>query len=282
MSYPQIAARIYDEPWMMLPARYQEMCRAFEEARDRNELQRANDPVGPKVKDFWTGEVRHAHPQIELFDGVALARVYGMTGKGLSAFAMQCGGFDTGLFRQQLHNVAEDKRVKALVIDFKSTGGMAAGNVQVTESIEAVRESGKRVIGYASAMCASAAYFMACACDELHAETDALVGSISTITAGVDSSERWAKEGLELKLFSTGKFKATGMPGKKWTEEEEKNVWERIRKLDAEFKGYVKKRRKLADEHMEGQWWYAKHAPEGVVDSTQFETLEQVLAVAMS
>ena len=264
---------------MMLPERYQEMCKGFEAAR-----QKATDPVGPKKEDFWTGKElnEYAHPQIEVAEGVALARVHGVTGKGLSRLAMSCGGFDTGLFRQQLKNIAEDPDVKVLVIDFNSPGGMAAGNAQAADSIFAVREAGKHVIGYASVMCASAAYWMASACDELHAETDALVGSISTITAGVDSSERWAKEGLELKLFATGKFKATGMPGKKWTAEEEKNIWERINKLDAEFKGFVRARRGLSDADMEGQWWYAKHAPKAVVDSTEFETLEEVLEIAMA
>ncbi len=278
MSYPHIAARLYEEPWLMYPGRYQEMCRAFEDAR-----QAADDPVGPKKRDFWSDQElkEYAHPQIEVMNGVALARVHGVTGKGLSALAMSCGGFDTGLFREQLANVAGDPAVRALVIDFHTPGGMAAGNLQVTTAIRAVADSGKRVIGYASGMCCSAGYFMASACDEFHAEPDAIVGSISTIMAGVDSSARWAKEGLELKLFSTGKFKATGMPGKKWTEEEEKNIWTRINQLDAEFKGYVQQRRGLPAEHMEGQWWYARHAPSGIVDSTAFEGLSNVLEAAM-
>jgi signal peptide peptidase SppA len=279
MSYPHIAARIYEEPWLMFPARYQEMCRAFEDAR-----QAADDPVGPKKRNFWNDKelAEYAHPQVEVVNGVALARVHGVTGKGLSAMAMQCGGFDTGLFREQLQNVAADPAVKALVIDFNTPGGMAAGNLQVTQDIRAVSAAGKRTIGYASGMCCSAGYFMGSACDELHAEPDAIVGSISTIMAGVDSSAAWAKEGLELKLFSTGKFKATGMPGKKWTEEEEKNIWERINKLDAEFKGFVAERRGLDAEHMEGQWWYARHAPAGLVDSTEFSSLSQVLEAALA
>jgi signal peptide peptidase SppA len=272
---------------MMLPERYQEMCKGFEavrSAREGRDQPKADDPGGPHKEDFWSGKKlpEMAHPQIEVLGDIALARVHGVTGKGLSALAMSCGGFDTGLFRQQLKNVAEDPAIKTLVIDFNSPGGMAAGNAQAADSIRAVADSGKRVIGYTSAMCASAAYWMACACDELHAEADSLVGSISTITAGVDSSERWAKEGLVLKLFATGKFKATGMPGKKWTAEEEANIWERINKLDAEFKGFVRARRGLSDEEMQGQWWYAKHAPKRVVDSTDFESLEELLEVVMA
>jgi len=269
----------------MQPGRYQLLVRGFESARERMD---AGDPVGPRGADFWTGQERNFHPQVEVSGGLALARVHGVTGKGLSTMAMECGGFDTGLFRKQLANIAEDPAVKVLVIDFDTPGGMAAGNAQVAQSIRAVAASGKRVIGYAGCgergdgtltlgMCASAGYWMAAACDEFHAEADAIVGSISTIYSGVDSSKAWEKNGLELKLFATGAFKATGMPGKAWTPEEEANIWERVSAIDAEFKGFVAERRGLPAEHMQGQWWYAKHAPAGVVDSTLFSSLNELL-----
>jgi signal peptide peptidase SppA len=280
MKYPRIAAKIYAEPWLMHPARFQEMSAGFQAARRAAE-QRADDPVGPDITDFWTGQKRKAHPQIQALGPVALASVHGVTGKGLSAMEMQCGGFDTTLFRAQLQNVAEDPAIRALVIDFRSPGGMAAGNSAAADSIRSVAAAGKRVYGYASTMACSAAYWMASACDEIHAEPDAIVGSISTIYAGVDSSQAWEKEGYELKLFATGKFKATGMDGKKWTEEEEANIWERVNKLDAEFKGYISSRRSLPAEHMEGQWWYARHAPAGLVDSTRFQTLDQLVEAVL-
>ena len=276
-SYPRIAARIYQEPWMMFPGRYQEMCQGFEAARMARDSQAADDPVGPEIVDFWTGERRRAHPQIESYGGVALAKVHGVTGKGLSKMAMECGGFDTGLFREQLLNVQEDPDVKTLIIDFNTPGGMAVGNSAVGDSIRAVAASGKRVIGYTSGMCCSAGYWMAAACDEFHAEPDAIIGSISTIYSGVDSSKSWEQKGYELKLFATGKFKATGMPGKEWTAEEEANIWERINAIDAEFKGFVSARRGLAAEQMEGQWWYAKHAPQSLADSTQFGSLDALI-----
>ena len=287
MKYPRIASRLYAEPWMMFPARYQEMCAGFESARTAPDSMAADDPVGPEVEDFWTGEKRRVHPQIELHHGLALAHVQGVTGKGLSQMAMQCGGFDTGLFTQQLENIAEDPKAKALVINFDTPGGMAAGNAQVGTAIRAVSDSGKRVYGWcgptgsdsrnSSGLCCSAGYWMAAACDEFHAEADSMIGSISTIYAGVDSSKNWEQEGYELKLFATGKFKATGMPGKQWTQEEEDYIWTRIRGIDAEFKGFVSARRGVEPENMEGQWWYAKHAPKSLVDSTSFRNLSQLL-----
>ena len=275
LRYPRIAAQLYAEPWQILPASFEEICAAFEKVRSHPDSQAAEDPVGPY--DDYAGTREYLHPQILTFGHIALARVSGTTGRGLSRLAMECGGFDTGLFRQQLKNVAEDPTVKILVIDFNSPGGMAAGNRAVADDIRAVADSGKRVIGYTGTICASAAYYMACACDELHADPDAQVGSISTICSGVDNSKEWEMKGRELKLFATGKFKATGMEGKAWTPEEEAMVWERIRAIDNDFKSYVTARRGLAPESMEGQWWYAQHAPAGIVDSTDFDSLTTLL-----
>ncbi len=283
MKYPRIAAQLYSAPWQIFPAKFQEITAAFEQARkapDSAPEMAADDPVGPIGEDFWTGRMRLLHPQVEKMGPVALARVYGVTGRRLSNLSMQCGGFDTGLFRQQLENIRDDDSIRTLVIDFDSPGGLAAGNLETANAIREVATAGKRVIGYAGGVCASAAYFLACACDEFHADPASCVGSISTLWSGVDSSKAWEMNGFQLKLFATGKFKATGMFGKAWTPEEEENCWSIVRPLDQEFKGYVSARRGLAPELMEGQWWTAKHAPAGVVDSTSFRDLDAVIEAA--
>jgi signal peptide peptidase SppA len=285
MKYPRIAAELYASPWQIFPVKYQEITAAFEAARKSPGSapeSAADDPVGPIGYDYREDRVRLLHPQIQVVGPVALAAVHGVTGRRLSQMAMQCGGFDTGLFREQLAAIRDDDSIHTLVIDFDSPGGLAAGNTETAAAIREVADSGKHIIGYASGMCCSAAYFLACACDELHADPCAIVGSISTIWAGVDSSRAWEKEGLELKLFATGKYKATGYPGKAWTPEEEENCWSMVRPLDDEFKSYVFARRGLTPDLMEGQYWTAKHAPSGVVDSTSFLDLPAILESAFS
>jgi len=275
MKYPRIAARLHAEPWLILPSKFEELSQAFSAVVQQRWLPEnaADSPVGPRA-EFSDG---YAHPQIERLGPLALARVHGTTGRGLSALAMECGGFDTGLFREQLQHIAEDSSIQALVIDFDTPGGMANGNMAVAKDIRAVAASGKKVYGYASLMCCSAGYFMMSACDEVHAHPDAILGSISTIYSGIDSSAAFEKNGLKLELFATGKFKATGMPGKQWTEEERQQIWDRITPIDQEFKGYVYSRRAVPPEAMEGQWWYAKNAPASITDSTAFDTLESFI-----
>jgi signal peptide peptidase SppA len=283
MKYPRIASHLYSAPWQILPAKFQEITVAFESARGATGStpeMAASDPVGPIGYDWIEDRVKLLHPQVETFGPVALARVHGVTGRRLSQLAMQCGGFDTGLFEQQLENIRDDDSIRTLVIDFDTPGGMAAGGMETAQAIRAVADSGKRVIGYASGMCCSAGYFLACACDEFHAHPASMVGSVSTIWAMVDSSKAWEKNGLELKLFATGIYKATGYPGKAMTPEEEANCWSVVRPLDDEFKGFVSSRRGLTPDLMQGQWWDAKFAPANVVDSTSFQKLSSVLEAA--
>ncbi len=279
-SYPRIAARLHAEPWLVLPSKFEEMAQAFSNAVSQKWIPEnaADDPVGPQKENIWGDKIGgYAHPQIEIADGIALAKVHGVTGRGLSAMDMACGGFDTGLFREQLRLIADDPKIKALVIDFDTPGGMANGNMAVCKDIRAVSESGKKVYGYTGLLCCSAGYFIASACDEFHAHPDAIVGSISTIYSGIDSSAAFEQRGLKLELFATGKFKATGMAGKEWTEDERKNIWERIMPIDQEFKGYVFSRRGVQPEAMEGQWWYAKNAPKELTNSTIFESLADLI-----
>lgn len=280
MKYPRISAKLHMEPWQVLPGKFEEMTQAFSNAIAAKWLPEAaaDSPVGPRA----FASTNYAHPQIQVHGGVALARVHGVMGRGLSALDMECGGFDTGMFREQLKNIAEDSSIKALVIDFNTPGGMANGNMAVCKDLRTLSASGVKVYAYVGLMCASAGYFVATACDEIHAHPDAIVGSISTIYSGIDSSKAYEMMGLKLELFATGKFKACGTPGKAWTDEERENIWSRIGPIDAEFKGFVSERRGLTADDMEGQWWYAKNAPAGVTDSTAFDTcgsfLESVFA----
>jgi len=137
-TYPRISARLHAEPWLVLPAKFEEMAQAFSNALNQKWLPEnaADEPVGPEKENIWGEKIGgRAHPKIEVLDGIAVASVHGVTGRGLSAMDMACGGFDTALFREQLQHIADDPAIKALVIDFDTPGGMANGNMAVCKDI---------------------------------------------------------------------------------------------------------------------------------------------------
>lgn len=259
-SLPLLAGAIYLQPWFILPDTHGEISRQF-----RDHLA-ASDPVGPVAKTR-DGTPVFLHPQVEAMDGLAYLAVEGIIGRKLSALEMSCGGFDLTNFERQMANVRDDPAVRVLILDFDTPGGMAAGVESAALAIREVADSGKKVIAYTDGMCCSAGYFLAAACDEILAQADSQVGSISTICVGVDSSRQWEMQGLELKVVATGALKALGQRGKRWTDEEMKFLADRAAVVDSIFKGFVSQRRPaLAAESMNGGFWYARAAPAGMID----------------
>lgn len=272
-SHPRIAAKLFCHPWCILPETLAAMCSQFEIAAS------ATDPVGPTVID--RGERVPLHPQVESAGGLALIRVHGVLGKHLDLMEMECGGYDVALLEEQLAHIADDPAVSTVVMDFRSPGGIVMGIRSAAEAVLATRRAGKKCVAYTSDQCCSAAYWIASACEALYAEESAPVGSISTIVAGVDNSQEWEKAGRQRKVFATGKFKAMGMSGKPWTEEEENHLWERVNAIDGDFKSFIARQRGLTPDLMQGQWWHAGHAPAGLVDGTQFTTLRALIESLM-
>lgn len=261
-SLPLIAGSIYLQPWFMLPDIHAEISGQF------RDYLAAADPVGPMAK-LRDGSVVPIHPQVETVDGLAYLAVEGIIGRKLSALEMMCGGFDLVSFEKQMANVRDDPSVHTLLLDFDTPGGMAAGVEQAALSIRQVADAGKRTVAYADAMCCSAGYFLASACDAIICHADAQIGSISTLCVGIDSSRQWELQGLELKLVATGPLKALGQRGKRWTEEEMQFLRDRANVVDALFKGFVKARRPdLPEEGYSGAHWYARAAPAGLIDGT--------------
>lgn len=260
MSHARIAARLFNEPWQIRPEALISMCDQFAHYVPKAS---AGEPVGPAM-----------HPQVEAAGGLALLRVHGVLGRHLGNLEMQCGGYDVGLLQRQLLNIADDESVRAVVIDFRSPGGQTRGLRAAADAIGSCRAAGKKTYAYSSDCCASAAYYLASACDEIHADQDTVIGSISTIVAAVDDSAKWAAEGKERKIYATGKYKATGISGKPYTEDDDDAIWANVRPADDAFKSFVRARRGLKDEDMQGQWWWAASAPAGVVDSVSYPSLQ--------
>lgn len=283
-NLPLIAGALFCEPWQILPDVYAEFTRQFQQVLDHGRLMdsmAADDPVGGKWRNRWSGEEGFYHPQIERGGGIAYRACDGVIGKHLSNFEMSCyGGVDLAILEEQMANVRDDKDVHTLILNFNSPGGRAQGVEQAALAIREVSDAGKRVIAYTDTCCASAAYFLAAACDELIAHKDAIVGSISTISMGIDSSEAWKMEGFKLELVATGKLKAVGQPGKAWTEEERQFLRDRAQVVDDLFKNFVRQHRSLSDEAMEGAHWYARAAPAQVVDGFARNIAEVIQAAA--
>lgn len=270
----RIADAVMSQPWFMTPTQMQIVQDQLRAAMLRPQLA-ADDVVGPMAQPREGGQPYPLAQQVQTIGDIAVLPLHGMLGKYLSNFALQCGGCDLHLAHQQLENIANDDSIKIVILDLDTPGGQARGVPKFAQAVSDLTKT-KTVIAFAQNLMASAGYFIGSAADMIVTTDDALVGSISTVMAGIDDHRRWETAGYERKLFVTGQYKSIGMSGTAWTEEQITYLNERIGKVDAEFKDFVRARRKLPDEMMQGQTWEAREVIGSLVDETT-ESMEALL-----
>jgi len=273
---PRIAARLYCEPWNILPTNHAEIGRQFRAHLEaggalpaafaaRTELENAADDLtGPAWRDE-EGRVGAFHTQVTVEGTTAILPIRGVLGKHLSTLEMYCGGSDYAIISQQAANIAADPRIDRVIMLIDSPGGNCVGNLECARSLLAMAGV-KDTVAYTDTMACSAAYFLASAAGAFIAAPSALVGSISTYCAYLDESRAYEMEGVEVKMFRSGEVKGAGYPGKPWTEAEMVSMQAVTDSLAVQFKGFVRERRGLPDSAMQGQYWPADSAPEGVID----------------
>lgn len=97
-----------------------------------------------------------------------------------------------------------DGDVESIVFDFSSPGGQIAGIHEFARHIFKARGT-KPITAYVSDMAASAAYWLACACDRIVADRTAKVGSIGTIAIWTDDSAAKKKAGVKERIYFSSK-----------------------------------------------------------------------------
>jgi signal peptide peptidase SppA len=90
-----------------------------------------------------------------------------------------------------------------------------------------------KVIIFAEDVAASGGYFIACAGDEIYANSSSIIGSIGVITASFGFKEMIKKIGIERRVYTAGKNKSTLDP---FVDEKEEDV-QRLKKLQLELHG---------------------------------------------
>lgn len=275
---PLIAGKLYCEPWNLLPATHAEICRQFRDHLQRPDSEEAafaarkmvpsseaDDIEGPAYQDE-DGRIHPWHSQVEIRGSLALLTIKGIIGKHLSTLEVWCGGCDSAIIAKQARNIAADPRIDNVVVYIDSPGGACVGAIEAATAIRSMTEAGKSVVAYTDRMAASNGYFFASACERIAAAPSAIVGSISTYAAYLDESRAFEMEGLEVRMFRTGDVKGAGTRGKPWTDAEIADQQRVTDQFGKQFKDFVKARRGLSDDLMQGQYWPAQFAPAGLVD----------------
>lgn len=109
------------------------------------------------------------------------------------------------------HQALADPAVSGIVLNFDSPGGSVSGVPELASDILKSRGQ-KPVVAIANHLCASAAYWLATAADELVCTPSSECGSIGVLAAHQDLSGALEQAGVKTTLISAGKYKTEGAP----------------------------------------------------------------------
>jgi signal peptide peptidase SppA len=102
------------------------------------------------------------------------------------------------------------KKAKAVAITINSPGGSPVQSHLIYKFIRAqAKKNKKKVIVFAEDVAASGGYLIACAGDEIYANSSSIIGSIGVIYSSFGFTELIKKIGVERRVHTAGKNKST-------------------------------------------------------------------------
>jgi len=165
------------------------------------------------------------------------------------------------------------KKAKAVAITINSPGGSPVQSHLIYKFIrEQAKKNKKKVIVFAEDVAASGGYLIACAGDEIYANSSSIIGSIGVIYSSFGFTELIKKIGVERRVHTAGKNKSTLDP---FLDEKVEDI-ERLKTiqldLHKDFINVVEESRglklnKSSVELFSGEFWSGSKAMElGLVD----------------
>ncbi|RTL25091.1 MAG: hypothetical protein EKK55_10165 [Rhodocyclaceae bacterium] len=143
---------------------------------------------------------------------VAIVTVRGpLAHRAWSCWLFSGDGYDA--IEARVRAALADPLISSVVLRLDSPGGEVAGCFEAVRAIRAARaEADKPLIAYVDECACSAAYALACACDEIVCPDTGLVGSVGVITALEEESAALAEAGVSVAVVTSGEAKADGHP----------------------------------------------------------------------
>ena len=141
----------------------------------------------------------------------------------------------------------------AVLMRIDSPGGVVSGCFETVARLRALsRERGIPLVAYVDETAGSAAYALACACEEIAGPATCVVGSVGVISTMATVMSAEAKAGVRVVLIASGEFKADGNPHGPLTDGAVTRERERVMDLAREFFALVAKARGMSAAKVEG------------------------------
>ena len=154
----------------------------------------------------------------------------------LSGVIGSVGKFKQGLDFLSQQEIIEKafsiKKALAVAISINSPGGSPVQSHLIYSFIrKQAKKNKKKVIVFAEDVAASGGYLIACAGDEIYANSSSIIGSIGVIYASFGLQDLIKKAGIQRRIYTAGKNKSTLDP---FVEEKQEDI-ERLKKIQLDL-----------------------------------------------
>jgi len=174
---------------------------------------------------------------------------------------------------QTLEQAFKIRSAKAVVLAINSPGGSPVQSTLIHNRIRQLAEKHEKpVYVFAEDVAASGGYMLACAGDEVFADTSSVIGSIGVVSAGFGFTEAIKKLGIERRVYTAGTKKTMLDAFSKENPDDIKRLKALQKEVHDAFIGLVKARRgdklKGADNKLfTGEFWAGGQALKlGLID----------------
>lgn len=140
-------------------------------------------------------------------NGVAVIPLHGPLAPRMNMMMQVSGGTSMQQAAQWVREAANNKDVRAIVLDVDSPGGTVSGTAELANVVESVRGT-KPIKAVATNYMASGAYWVGCAADEIIASPSAQLGSIGVYMIHGETSRADANNGETYTVIKAGENKA--------------------------------------------------------------------------
>ncbi len=179
-----------------------------------------------------------------------------------------------------LRNAFEDKGAKAVVLRINSPGGSPVQSGIINDEIRRLKQlHQKKVYAVVEEVCASGAYYVAVAADEIYVDKASIVGSIGVLMDGFGFNGLMDKLGVERRLLTAGENKGMLDPFTAQNPKQRAYAQAMIDQIHRQFIGVVREGRgqrlKETPETFSGLFWNGEEAVKnGLAD--KFGSLDYV------
>ena len=177
------------------------------------------------------------------------------------------------------------KNAQVIAVSINSPGGSPVQSHLIYSYIKKLsKKNKKKVLVFAEDVAASGGYLIACAGDEIYANSSSIVGSIGVISASFGFQNAIKKIGIERRVYTAGKNKSTLDPFKEENEDDIQRLKKIQLELHSDFINVVKTSRgsKLIDTEKNntftGEFWSGSSSLKlGLIDG--IGNAEQILYI---